>query len=174
MKHCKKCDRTLDPSCFSSHPNTRDKLYSSCKECVSEYNRTRHADPERKAKAIARSKGWAAANREKRRAIVKRHDAKSRPSVKLAAFNAYGGPVCACCGEQTIEFLTIDHVNNDGAEHRKKVSGGGIFKWLRAKKYPPGFQVLCRNCNWGKHVNGGVCPHQTKKLRCEAFTHEVT
>jgi hypothetical protein len=29
--------------------------------------------------------------------------------------------------------------------------------------FPPGYQVLCMNCNHGKRMNNGVCPH---KERC--------
>src|SRR5437763_1707125 len=29
--------------------------------------------------------------------------------LKLEAFNAYGGAVCACCGEAALVFLTLDH-----------------------------------------------------------------
>lgn len=79
---------------------------------------------------------------------------------------AHYGEQCACCGEKERMFLTIDHVKNDGAEHRRNIPGqigkGGssFFDWLVRKDFPEGFQTLCRNCNWGKHVNGGVCPHQ--------------
>jgi hypothetical protein len=36
----------------------------------------------------------------------------------MGHFSADGVPRCACCGEQEIEFLHIDHVNGDGAAHR--------------------------------------------------------
>jgi hypothetical protein len=84
-------------------------------------------------------------------------------SLKDAAYAAYGGYTCACCGETTKAFLTIDHVNNDGAEHRKTVSPSRLYTWLRNHQYPEGFQVLCMNCNFGKARNGGVCPHQVNE-----------
>jgi hypothetical protein len=63
----------------------------------------------------------------------------------------------------TKEFLQIDHVNNDGAEHRKQLGRGGsrLYQWLRKHNFPTGFQVLCANCNRGKALLG-VCPHQLK------------
>jgi hypothetical protein len=80
------------------------------------------------------------------------------------AMLAYGGYVCACCGETEPLFLSIDHIECDGAEHRKKLgksaNGSGFYRWLRDNKYPPGFQVLCMNCNHGRMRNGGLCPHQ--------------
>lgn len=85
-------------------------------------------------------------------------------------FNAYGGYVCACCGETMRECLTIDHVNNDGGKHRRELAnkgrgagGSSVYYWLKRNNYPPGFQVLCYNCNIGKYRNGGVCPHKEKE-----------
>jgi hypothetical protein len=84
---------------------------------------------------------------------------QDRLNLKLEAFNAYGGRVCACCREDSVVFLTIDHINNDGNVHRKEIGGGSlIYRWLKQQNYPEGFQVLCRNCNWAKQF--GVCPHQ--------------
>ena len=80
------------------------------------------------------------------------------------AMDAYGGPICACCGETELVFLCIDHIENDGSSHRKTFKGS-IYRWLRKNKYPPGFQVLCHNCNWGKSHNGGICPHDAKKSK---------
>lgn len=82
--------------------------------------------------------------------------------VFLEALNQYGGPVCRCCGETNIFFLTLDHVNSDGAEHRREtggVTGKNLAWWLKKHDYPAGFQVLCFNCNCGRARNGGVCPH---------------
>jgi hypothetical protein len=84
-----------------------------------------------------------------------------RKIAKDSAYEAYGGYTCKCCGETEQMFLTIDHINNDGTSHRKKynlTAGNQLYVWLRTNKYPPGFQVLCFNCNHGKHLNGGVCP----------------
>ena len=72
------------------------------------------------------------------------------------------GRRCACCGEAQVVFLTVDHVNNDGAEHRKTVHASGIYRWLLRRGFPPGFQILCFNCNCGKQRNGGTCPHQNQ------------
>ncbi len=73
----------------------------------------------------------------------------------------YGGnpPTCKCCGESQIEFLSIDHVNGGGNQHRKELGHGVHFdKWLIDNGYPEGFQVLCHNCNLAKGYYG-YCPH---------------
>lgn len=73
-----------------------------------------------------------------------------REKLKDLVFTAYGGYICIQCGEERKECLTIDHINNDGAEHRKK-DGRKIYKWLADNDYPLGFQVLCYNCNISKY-----------------------
>ncbi len=82
--------------------------------------------------------------------------------LKDAVYDAYGYQ-CACCGEAEEMFLTIDHINNDGAEHRRstgiKTGGTRFYRWLIKNNFPEGFQVLCWNCQWGKVKNNGVCPH---------------
>lgn len=83
--------------------------------------------------------------------------------AKIAAFAAYGGCFCKCCSEDQLDFLTLDHVNGDGAEHRRAVGRGGtaFYQWLRRNNYPndPPLEVLCWNCNIGRYRNSGVCPH---------------
>jgi hypothetical protein len=96
------------------------------------------------------------------------YNRKSLLKLKREVMDAYGG-CCACCGETELVFLTIDHVNDDGAEHRREMAaesgfeysqaGARTYRWLRKNNYPDGFQVLCANCNCGKQWNRGVCPH---------------
>lgn len=85
--------------------------------------------------------------------------------LKNEIFMAYGGWVCKCCGETEKSFLSIDHINNDGAKMRREGVHGvsnQFYRWLKKNGYPDGFQVLCMNCQWGKHINKGVCPHQAR------------
>lgn len=79
----------------------------------------------------------------------------------------YGGARCVCCGETIFEFLSLDHIDNNGAAHRREIGGSGshLYAWIVRKNYPPGFQVLCYNCNAGRYRNGGICPHQSAKLQ---------
>lgn len=103
-----------------------------------------------------------AAIRAAENAKTKRNYNRCREQV----FAAYGGWKCACCGETEKLFLSIDHVENNGAEERRsgvyKSCGTGFYQWLRKQNFPPGYQVLCMNCQVGKHKNGGVCPHNQK------------
>jgi hypothetical protein len=85
-----------------------------------------------------------------------------RFKLKLETINRYGG-TCICCGESRIEFLTIDHMDNNGAEHRKEIkSAGGVagfYSWLKKNNWPEEYQILCWNCNSAKY-HYKICPHQ--------------
>src|SRR5208282_3239645 len=78
-----------------------------------------------------------------------RYDDIPEAEARILVFNYYGW-YCACCGSNTV--LTIDHVNGDGKEHRKKLSKSHttLYRWLVKRKFPPGFQTLCRSCNSSK------------------------
>lgn len=88
----------------------------------------------------------------------------SREIVRLEVLTHYsnGKPKCACCSEDKLEFLSIDHINNDGGNHRKSdPSSKKIVHWLKRNKLPDGFAVLCINCNFSKG-RYGYCPHTVK------------
>lgn len=70
--------------------------------------------------------------------------------IKDAAYEKYGGYICKWCSTTDRVVLSIDHVNNDGSKHRKEIGTPTILDWLKKNNYPPGFQILCRNCNWAK------------------------
>lgn len=94
---------------------------------------------------------------------VRAKDKQLRYNLRDQVLAAYGGK-CACCGETRPEFLAVDHVNEDGAAHRRILRSQGVYNiypWLRRNGFPKeGFQLLCHNCNHAKHVYG-VCPHQS-------------
>lgn len=96
---------------------------------------------------------------ENRGKILERLRQKNR-EFKIKVVEAYGGK-CECCGETIVEFLTIDHINNDGALHRRKVGKGKrIYKDLLTLGCPKdNYRLLCFNCNI---VRGfyGYCPHK--------------
>ena len=87
---------------------------------------------------------------------------------KCEAIKRYGG-YCVCCGEDRVEFLTLDHIDGKGNEHRRRMSpnkpsrpsGGTQFYLylLRQEQRDPNIQILCWNCNCTKHLYG-MCPHE--------------
>ena len=91
--------------------------------------------------------------------------------IKREVFDHYGSH-CACCGEINPHLLTIDHVYNDGAAHRRELagekaegrrSGDRIYGWLVKNNFPSGFQLLCYNCNCAK-PKGACQPHRARPI----------
>jgi hypothetical protein len=83
-------------------------------------------------------------------------------SVRLEVLTHYsrGIPQCACCGETTVAFLAIDHIDGGGNEHRAEIgtAANSFATWLRRNGFPEGYRVLCHNCNQA-HGAFGYCPH---------------
>jgi len=98
-----------------------------------------------------------------REAFLEKRRARDR-RIKLAVILAYGS-ICACCGESNEAFLTLDHVEGGGNQHRKMNGSLNSWRWARANGFPKILQLSCMNCNQGRYINGGVCPHQEMRLR---------
>lgn len=85
-----------------------------------------------------------------------------RRKYRVLSHYSNGTLVCACCGESYIEFLTLDHIEGNGAQHRKElgIPGGGhvFYGYIEKENYPPGYRVLCYNCNCALGFMG-YCPH---------------
>ena len=77
--------------------------------------------------------------------------------IRKLVFKKYGNK-CNCCGEKEIRFLQLDHIKGGGKQHRNLTDIYSIYEeaLTKTKKY----QVLCGNCNFGRELNGGICPHK--------------
>lgn len=137
MKRCGKCGERKPESEFTKRSDRGGRPRSPCKSCDN-----------------ARSKIYCAANRKQQRVRSKKYSVCLRAEVQAA----YGGK-CVCCGEDRHEFLTIDHVNGGGSEHRRRM-GSKTYRWLKKYKFPKeGFRLLCSNCNNALGLFG-YCPHE--------------
>lgn len=86
-----------------------------------------------------------------------------KDSLRLEALKHYGGGEikCVICGFSDIRALVLDHINNDGAEHRKewRINGRGlkggtnIYERLKRFGFIDGLQTVCANCNMIKQQN---------------------
>ena|ERR1035437_1191803 len=84
---------------------------------------------------------------------------QQRLSIRIKVLEAYNNK-CACCGETRPEFLTVQHVNGDGATHRKQIGRSSTYTWLVKHNFPSeGFELNCWNCNCAKGLYG-YCPHE--------------
>jgi hypothetical protein len=177
MKRCTKCGRRKPFSAFSRRGDTRPaKWRSDCKSCWRAHANWRAEMSRRWIRE------YAARWRKKTQHLINAADIfiehGSKRQFRLTVYQllrhqailTYGGYRCACCGVREASFLTIDHVNGGGGRHRRRVGTTTRFlKWLQMKSYPPGFQVLCSNCNLGRYRNRGVCPHKDPVGRTPAF-----
>ncbi len=75
---------------------------------------------------------------------------------RLACWTAYGGK-CVCCGTTNTKYFQLDHVNNDGSDHRHNahIRGGAIYTWAFRNEFPNTLQILCANCHQAKTIYGG-------------------
>jgi len=141
--------------CSYCGEETGTKEYK-CKKCARVKSREAYrSNPE---KFRERKREFKKNNPEKQR----EYDTRARRKLKSDVIGAYGG-VCTCCGEKEMDFLCIDHVDNNGSQHRKLLGTGNTFYFrLRKDGYPNTnefrLQVLCYNCNNSKKIRG-VCIH---------------
>ena len=175
MKKCTICNQIKSLDNFHLRQRNEDGHTERCKQCARNAHRARYEFRLRARQCIYcgcdlnqtpnnSSKACAFCSSKKQRFTKRWKDA-----LKSEVILAYGGK-CSCtkCDNPSvnINFLTIDHPNNDGAEHRRSLNmncgGGRFYAWLKKNNYPPEYQVLCFNCNCGKSVNGGICPHLNK------------
>lgn len=145
-KWCNKCRRELPIEDFyrnRKRSTTGTSYFSSwCKECEKACNR--------------------------------RGNQARRYALKMLVLRAYGGnpPVCACCpdnepsrGEE--RFLTIDHIvpARRKANSARKDCGTHLYEYLRDNNFPPGYRVLCYNCNCSTGKSPRPCPHEEKRIQ---------
>lgn len=182
----KKIQKGLCPHC-GRNPSNDGKRCSDCQTKTIEENKSRFEqryndglcgecgkNPYRQGKKSCescskkrRDRYEAYGDKETRRkqAEIIRHERRKR------ILEHYGGK-CSCCGEAEFIFLSIDHINGGGNEHRRQIGNNPDSRcgssstqfaiWIETNNYPDTLQILCHNCNMGKHLNGGVCPHKSK------------
>ena len=159
-KKCSKCGETKPFSEFSYRQSKG--LYSCrCKACISVQNKDYYRRNKEKVKAQTRRYAQSKKHDPERKRKMRQYHINRHRNLKRKALDVVGTS-CACCGEAGFEFLTIDHVNNDGHIHRKEINMRNIYEWLANNDYqsPYELQTLCFNCNFAKRYNNGVCPHE--------------
>ncbi len=164
--YCHKCKQWLSADCFNKQDKPKKRGSRVCNSCrcpkeplvlteetIQRYNPPappKERDPRRDRQNNQRNERSA---RERAAGMCSKclarpaeignlcqrcHDYQKRYADKLRdeVFSVYGGS-CVVCGESCPAFLAIDHIDNDGADHRR-VSGGGhrLYQWLRKNGFP--------------------------------------
>ena len=142
------------------------------------YSKKRRMKPEVKEYQKNYLKKWKETNKDKIRGYqiksFNKHRVKNYANSRQWAKNLWNeyldhyGKLCACCGEQEIRFLTIEHLNGDGHLHRKQIkcrSKAMQILDIKRRGWPSEYTVLCFNCNCAKDKNGDICPHEDARKR---------
>ena len=142
--------------------------------CSWKYRRKMRATQKQKRKMVH----WYRKNKTKRLRTISAYQKRDRDRVRLDVFAHYCGqtPHCQCPGCHLgpccphpvfIGFLQLDHVAGGGNKHTdergNKLAGRKLWRWLRRMGYPPGYQILCANCNSpGGKGTKAACPMHGK------------
>jgi hypothetical protein len=97
------------------------------------------------------------------RAMANKNGRDTQKKNKTSVMTHYGkdGKLICCwdgCIVNDVDMLTLDHIENNGAEHRREYTktgrGGGaqLYNKLIAEGFPKGYQTLCANHNLKKHI----------------------
>lgn len=153
IRLCTKCGKN-EASCYKTKSGLK---YHYCKPCKRLYANTWNNNNKEKVKISSKK------TRDKHSASIRTRRSELRKLLRTEVLHHYsGGKMCCnCCGIDYVEFLAIDHINNNGAQAKREgepKGGVGFYTFLRKNNYPEGFQVLCHNCNMAKSFYGG-CPH---------------
>lgn len=159
-KRCPKCGKLLPISAYWKFVrNGKELQQSRCKNCSKKEIKIQRAKDPQKFRDYVSKSYWKSPEKYREQARLRRQ------KLKMQVLVIYGGkyPKCKCCGEKEIMFLTLDHVNGDGAKERRiRSAGSAFYQKLKKLNFPDKdrYQVLCYNCNCGRQLNGGICPHQ--------------
>jgi hypothetical protein len=142
-KTCRDCHEIKPSDAFYRDRKAADGLRPRCKVC---------------SKAARRA--WAVRNPAK----VADYNRAYNVQQKASLVQAFGG-FCACCGEDELTFLTIDHIGQEvpGEHFRadgKRLAGRSLYELIHAEGCPRDkYRVLCWNCN-AATAHGRPCPHE--------------
>ena len=161
---------------YLNDPEYREKIKAQARR------RSKHkfaSDPHFRAKQLERLAAVKAKYGSKPRGSRRRSPA-TREAMKAAArnqwrvlkakiFESYGCR-CVCCGITEARFLTVDHIQRDGGQHRRLLSPGRgrrgswkIYADIVRQGCPKDrYRILCMNCNWATRM-GKPCPHEDQR-----------
>lgn len=144
LKFCPRCKQTKKIEFFSKGINTVDGLKIYCKDCChKEYllNQEHYCKYATDYIRDAKIKAFKIITDNKKITCVKRKE-------------------WSCCSTNDMDFLSIDHINGNGANHRREIkanSSADTYRWVikhpeEAKKT---MQILCMNAQVKKKKLNG-------------------
>jgi len=157
MNKCYVCDVELsEMNWYPSRQRRNDRICIECfKKREKEYRNRRNEE----AKQYHKDKA-AIQNLWKKLKVLNHY---------ATVFDDLGNPACSNPYGQhktpysDLRALSLDHIEGGGIQHRKSIRGHSYWNWFIVNNYPPGFQVLCMNCQWIKRVINREC-EETEKI----------
>jgi len=136
--------------------------HKHCDTCRTELNNTRSLNWNKNnvEKCLAATRRWRKRNREhtkKDNMRFQKENPKYKRSrsrkLKIEVLSYYGknGKLMCCwrkCTVSDLDCLTLDHMNNNGAEMRRAggpIGGVDLYSKLKNNDYPKNHQTLCAN-----------------------------
>jgi len=151
MPYTKEQQKIYSHNYYESHKDIIKANYEKDKEIRTERAKKYYKDNKEKCRKL--QKRWALNNKVRVCTYSKKH----RKKLKNEILKHYGNGICACviCGENRLDCLSIDHINGSGAKHRREIGilGSPFYPWLKRNNFPSGYQTLCMNCQWIKHLS---------------------
>jgi hypothetical protein len=143
---------------FADCARPRAKWYQYCAECRERQNEARQAAKD--LHFAAKAAGLPVKVTPPRKRDLPENKLPVTLRRKAELLSHYGGPICVCCEETRLEFLTLDHIDGGGSDQMRELRRlrTSFPTWIKKNDYPPGFRVLCLNCNFSLG-HYGYCPH---------------
>lgn len=168
---CRNCGETKNlEGGFNRRSDGKRPYKWHCRECEAKRSKIWYNKQDDKTYNEIRIKSLSYYHQNKK--IVHAKTRAYRARVKQIIYNHYGDK-CSCpkCPDTKPGqlFLTIDHINNDGFKNKitgnygisYRIGSTNLYLKIIKDNFPDTYQVLCWNCNCGKRMNNGVCPHLT-------------
>jgi hypothetical protein len=73
----------------------------------------------------------------------------------VVEYYSKGTMACADCGYSDIRALVVHHDKHNGNEHRRELGSNNIYRSLVKLNFPPGYTILCGNCNMERDYKDG-------------------
>ena len=175
-KGCEQCKKTMRGYITKNRSKIRKQQnarWGRLKDSINARRRQHHAEnPEHNRTQM---RNWRTKNPERYRELLRlsyyrHHESRKERmrnhnrKLKLEVLSHYANGFlgCVCCKTEYGEFLTLDHIENDGHIHRRKLfgvnmgmAGQALYMKLKQLGYPetPRLQILCFNCQtmkWAK------------------------
>lgn len=148
-----------DKPCPKGHVTERYTSNGKCIECLKDPTHRREAQRRNRLRNPDRRKEKQDRFRAKNPDYHRTDMGRRREGNWLAAITRLGGK-CACCDDDQLEFLQLDHKNGGGTAHRKKLSLGAFYYWAATaplREVKAILRILCANCHHAISTRG-QCP----------------